>query len=1400
MNTQNKNIYIGLDIGASSLKYIVKTKNEILDIDRIPLKGNLNESLVAFLCKITKNYTDQVFKIGVTGKGKDLFANFTKIKTINDIIATSVGVWISYPNVKSIIEIGAETSKWISIITENNSTQPTIIDYAINEHCAAGSGSFIEQQSCRLKIDIETFSHLAANAQKPAAVAGRCSVFAKSDMIHLQQKGIPIDEIVYGLCIALARNFMTAVLKGKNLNLPVAFIGGTSRNEGIIRAFTKILNLNKTDLIIPETPDMYSALGASIIVENESDFLDAQYINHISNELQSASSSNIRFLPRLGKIEEVLPQEPQINTDAVIKAYIGLDVGSVSTNFVVVSDKKEIIKGIYLPTKGRPVDVIKECLDIVNKEYKDKLEILGVCTTGSGRYLASSVMGADIIKNEITCQQAGSTAHCPDVDTIFEIGGQDSKFITVKDGKIKDFTMNKICAAGTGSFIEEQCEYLGLDVKNDFSKLAELSQKPIDLGSNCTVFMETEILNAKHNGVKTEDICASIAYSVAHNYLEKVADENKVGNNIIFQGGVASNGAVVKACSKILGKEIKIHPYNRISGALGAAYIAINEVKAKSVFKGFECIKDYSMETFECKACTNNCDVSKIKIGDTVSFFGDICEKFTSQKAMSNKSDKNLLDLRTDLIKKICCSQNIKTKENPWKLRIGIPNSSLFHDFFPFWYTFFNSLGFEVVVSPSTNMKILEAANKVLPAEVCLPIKVTFGHVAILDKEDIDYIFIPNILDFTDNDFANSKWATCPYAHSVPFMTKNISKKPFLMPSLSFISDDETFTEKMMETLTDVPLERSEIKEAFKKAKAEYSDYNSKLIDLYKDHIKTENKKHKFLIIGKPYNVMDAFCNLNLVSHIQKLGHTAIPMQMVPFGNINLTDNYHSIPWKFNRDLIKATIYAIENEMYPIIVSNFGCGPDAFTYKHLMKLVEKTHNLFLEFDEHRHEAGLITRLEAFIDEIEMDKEKVSNKSIPCLKEDNTIIKQFRQKPVYIPYFSDHAFAFSGLLRSFGIEAHILPVPDAETIRLGEKHSTGKECHAYPMITGDLMKVVNMHKKDEAIFFFPGTKIPCMLQQYGQSQHLLLNNLGINNIKIADLNFDRQKELFGIAGGKRLWEAFITIDLLIKTVCELRPYELIAGSVDRAHRLNLKDIEAGLALDTLHEAIEVCVKRLDSIEILKDKKRPIIGIAGDVYTRVNAQANQNLFKQIEKLGCQAWPSPFMVDIVDFGFRKNMEEDLFSGNFQDFFRTSALVLLKNFGKWRVSRNFNALLPSYHEPDPDEVIKLVAPYLSKDANEVLVLNIAKIIDFAKRGADGIINAMCFNCMFGMISSTIIDKIRNDFDNIPISTLIYTLNPSTTINTKLEAFVHQVKVFNENKVPPKPKRFDLFSRTVSV
>ncbi|MCD6327889.1 CoA activase, partial [bacterium] len=493
---------LGIDVGSVAIKVVLMDAgHKVLEHYYKRIKGRPLQMVRDILADVLGRHDrGDIAAVCTTGAGGRLVAELLNGVFVNEVIAQYMGAMSFDKGVRTVIDIGGEDSKLILIEEDEASGGTVVSDFAMNTVCAAGTGSFLDQQATRLGVSIEDeFAELALKSETPPRIAGRCSVFAKTDMIHLQQEGTPVYDIVAGLCYAMARNFRSNVIKGAAINPLVSFQGGVAENRAMVKALAEVLDLSDDELLVHKFHSVSGAIGACLHYLSLKE-LPARYFEGLDkiDEFLGKPASDDGYLPRLSLKDVVLPpdddQKPaDVKAGKPLKVYIGIDVGSISTNVVAIDENAKLLSKRYLMTAGRPIDAVATGLSEVKSELPPNVIVGGVGTTGSGRYMTGELAGADVVRNEITAQATAAAFIDSSVDTIFEIGGQDSKFIGLENGAVVDFEMNKVCAAGTGSFLEEQAEKLDINIKKEFAKEAFASENPVKLGERCTVFMESSV-------------------------------------------------------------------------------------------------------------------------------------------------------------------------------------------------------------------------------------------------------------------------------------------------------------------------------------------------------------------------------------------------------------------------------------------------------------------------------------------------------------------------------------------------------------------------------------------------------------------------------------------------------------------------------------------------------------------------------------------------------------------------------------------------------------------------------------------------------------------------------------------------------------------------------------------
>jgi predicted CoA-substrate-specific enzyme activase len=926
---------------------------------------------------------EMIAGIRLTGSGGQTVARAFDAEFENEFRALARSMQVLYPEVRTVFEMGGETSKYIRLDATNGSDHLGILDYQCSKECAAGTGSFIDQQASRLLYKVEDVGGAACGASCAARVAGRCSVFAKTDMIHAQQKGYTADQILRGLCEAVARNFKSSIVKGRQVVSPVAFVGGVALNAGVRDSLREAFRLKEADFLVPDLHCWMTALGAGILAAEGTGKRATGTLRRLQGETagkeefdttEALSLSEVTLLrDRVSRVE--LPEE-----GSRIDAYLGIDVGSVSTNLVVIDAMGNLLKEIYVPTAGRPIEVVAAGLREIEEELGTRVNIRGVGTTGSGRELIGELTGADTVNDEITAHKTGAMHVCDQlrmarVDTIFEIGGQDSKFIRIRDGVVVDFTMNEACAAGTGSFLEEQAEKMGVAIKVEFAQLALSSENPIRLGERCTVFMARDVSSLMLKGATVADLCAGLAYSVALNYLNRVVRGRNLGNVIYFQGGTAYNDAVAAAFSVILKKQIVVPPHNGVIGAIGMALIARDRMLASgetSKFRGFDLNQvSFTSRDFVCRACSNYCEMKEFLIDGEKSYWGDQCSDKFRKRSRTNRQPviEDLLSCRDKLLE--------AAFEPPREGRktVGIPRAMFFYDHFPFWCTYLQELGYNVAVSPPTDGSIAAHGEELAIAQPCFPVQVAHGHVQTLLKQGVDHILLPNVVD-AETPYMQAESKLCPWNQTLPFVVRAVENLEthldgkLLCPTVHFRQGPRLVREELRILAGKLGRRKSASDAATEKAYRAQKDFGEKVRKAGAAALEAlaTTREPAIVLLGRPYNIYDRTVCCDIPRKLRTFyGINVLPLDVLPLDQEEVCEINDNMYWHSGRLILAAARIAKRiPSLHLIYISNFMCGPDSYLKSFLEDASGKP-SLVLQFDGHSNDAGYITRCEAYLD-------------------------------------------------------------------------------------------------------------------------------------------------------------------------------------------------------------------------------------------------------------------------------------------------------------------------------------------------------------------------------------------------------------------------------------------------
>ena len=1055
---------LGIDIGTATVKLLLTDENKIIITAWEALHHNQPSTMLKMGITELGVFLTEAVAVGITGADALSFHKVLKDSGfLEDVPAIVEGTKLLAPSARSIMEIGSQGSRFITQIDQ-------VPQFATNGHCAGGTGSFFEDQMSRLGLSIEDYSELVEQATSVPRLSGRCAVFAKTDIIHRQQEGVRTPDILLGLCYAMIKNYKATIVRDLLVDKPVAFCGGVTKNRGVIRAIKEVFSLQENELIVPTYASFAGAVGAALHASgsftSEQLFLAADHMkesHHGSLSALPASSENTLFDP-------ACTQFPVSG-----KCALGIDIGSTSTDLVIIGEHNELVDYQYLRTAGNPEAAVRKGLASI-KERFGELVFQAVGVTGSGRERVGRMLGADAIRDEITAQAAGA-AHCvPEVNTVFEIGGQDSKYIQIEDGRVVDFQMNKICAAGTGSFVEEQAARMGIPI-NEFGPLALTAKNPASLGERCTVFIETAIAAASAEGIAQNEIAAGLCYAIVKNYLHKVVGTKPVGNHIVLQGGVAYNPGIVAAFRAFYGERLIVNPYFSISGAFGVALLAKEvNVGKKSSFAGYE----FSGKTIHMD--TRNEEVRK-----NIEFY--------------HQADKLLLDGYTG-------------ERDPRKKTVGVPFALMIHKFFPMANAFFTSLGYNVILTKPTNEETIRLSQENARGETCYPVKLIYGHMRQLIDAKVDYIFLPTIhtmkheLSHVEHNYGcvYMQTAAVSIGKALGLEEKGIT---LLSPVFDLDFGKEAMASAMVGLGKILGIPKPFCAKALlagAMAVRKHTNAVEKQGKQLLDSLKPEDKV--LVLITRNYGVSDPILNMGILDLLLERGIKVITLSHLPGHALDISEEYPNLYWPFGQHILSgAKLIAHHPNLYAVYLTNHGCGPDSMLSHLFKKEMGDKPYLQIEVDEHFSKVGVVTRIEAFLNSLS----KRNAKALPAdfdienvtIRTSNIQPNVQKELPLYLPNLGLYTEFIRQYYEQTGHTVHVLPMADEEALSLGRAHTNSKEYLPFVVLLGSILKDQKERASQHSVqYLVPQTLGSEADGQYATVIDAILWQSGMKNITLA----------------------------------------------------------------------------------------------------------------------------------------------------------------------------------------------------------------------------------------------------------------------------------------------------------
>ncbi|GHV96185.1 2-hydroxyglutaryl-CoA dehydratase [Spirochaetia bacterium] len=1077
----------------------------------------------------------------------------------------------------AVVSMGGE-----DLIVYSLDANGKIINNFSGNKCASGTGEFLKQQLARMDMTLEDIAKVPDTA-KVYPLSTRCSVFMKSDCTHrLNKREATKDDIVLSLSDVMAVKVIDFLKRAKVTSGKVVLTGGITLNRHIIRFIRE--KEPQIEFIIPETAPVFEALGAAVLAPQTGSALPAASKLLKPNAIRFGTLGALRDWT--DKVKSFDKPDGKVRADR--KYILGVDGGSTTTKASLVDmETDEIVASHYGRTHGDPVKALKECLAIIQEKIiadtgDKKIDIRLVSTTGSSREILGVFLETPGVYNEIIAHSVGTTYFDSGVETIFEIGGQDAKYVLLKNGVPIDYAMNEACSAGTGSFLEESAAGdLSIHSAKDIGPIALQADAPCKFGEHCSAFINSDIRKAVQQGAGRENITAGIACSIVSNYLNRVVGNRTIGGKVFLQGGVAKNPAVPLAFAMLLGKEILVPPSPELMGCFGVALLAKRKhadglLEERSVVIDEVINREIGYErVFTCNACENHCPIQVLSVGESGSentagghkyMFGGRCNKYTNmRKAIKDVPVFDYVEKRQKMLfEEFAAPVELAAKKRDYV--VGIPRAFSVHTLYPLYSWFFHELGIKTFLST----EVAHAGVARAESTYCFPAEIAHGAVQDCLDKGADYVLLPHFRDmpsYEEKVHANF----CPITQSLPYYIEkafpDIDKKRWLPLVVSFKFGEGKALELFCQLTAKMGIGEAETRAAFEKAMAKQQAYFDAVMQMGKEALDEARKANRpvIAVLGRPYNAFTQEANMGIPRKFTTRGYSIVPFDILPFHDENIFPNMY---WYYGQQDVKAAnLLKKEDNIYLTYITNFSCAPDSFILHYIKWVMGQKPFLILELDSHSADAGIDTRVEAFLDiidgyrakknELEAERydngwrfvsEKMAGGNFD-LRIDN--VKSGEKVPIAgnkrVRVLLSNMGAISteymgAAIRGLGINAEAMPVATAKTIQLARAHASGKECVPSHLVLGSALQFFfsEKYRKDELyLLFVPITTGPCRTGQYYVYYENLFRDMRLENVVVFILSADNSYTELGGSFAKEMWKGLVLSDYLKDIQCALK---------------------------------------------------------------------------------------------------------------------------------------------------------------------------------------------------------------------------------------------------------------------
>ncbi|KAA8674334.1 acyl-CoA dehydratase activase-related protein [Clostridium sp. MT-14] len=1381
-----KNLFhVGLDIGSTTVKIVVSDIKDSIIYQKYQRHfSDIKNTIAKIIKDAYVKLKDSDITVMVTGSGGMSVSKWLNIPFIQEVVACTNTIERFIPDTDVAIELGGEDAK-ITFFEGG-------IDQRMNGTCAGGTGAFIDQMASLLQTDAKGLNELAKNYKVIYPIAARCGVFAKTDVQPLLNEGADKSDIAVSVFQSVVNQTISGLACGKSIRGNVAFLGGPLYFLSELRKrFIKTLKLTDKQVFFPENSQLFVALGAAISSKNEKPISFKNLIDRLPN-LNKSSGEDIQTLRPLFKDENELKEFRERHSRNSVKrgslegfsgnCYLGIDVGSTTTKAALIDGYGNLLYSSYGSNRGNPLKSTVDILKDLYKKLPEGAKIVNSTVTGYGEGLVKAALSVDIGEVETIAHYKAAEFFQPGVDFILDIGGQDMKCLKVKDGVIDKIMLNEACSSGCGSFIETFAKSLNMSVK-DFAKSAETSKKPVDLGSRCTVFMNSRVKQAQKEGASVGDISAGLSYSVIKNALFKVIkirDPEKLGRKIIVQGGTFYNDAILRAFEIISGREVIRPDIAGLMGAFGAAIISRERFEPEhetSLLNSAE-LDRFSTEITmrRCGKCANNCLLTVNKFSDGKEFIsGNRCERGAGLERKT-LDIPNLYDYK---YKRIFNYIPLK-KDEANRGQVGIPRVLNIYENYPFWFTFFTQLGFRVELSARSSKRIYELGIETIPSEsACYPAKIVHGHIMNLIQRGINFIFYPCIpYEQKEQKEANNSY-NCPMVTSYPEVIKNNMdiirerhinfKNPFLP-----LNNKERLKKRLVEELKEFHIPEKEIFDAVDKAfeedKRMKRDIRAKGEEVL-EYLKKTGRKG-IVLAGRPYHV-DPEINHGIPNIITSYGMAVFTEDSV--AHLGIVERPLRVvdQWVYHSRLYAAASFVNTQDNLELVqLNSFGCGLDAVTTDQTQEILNKYEKIYtvLKIDEGSNLGAVKIRIRSLKAALE-EREKAGFK--PHRVEDNykkvMFTKEMRKNhTILCPQMSPIHFQFlQEAFRNSGYNLEVLPSVDKKAVDEGLKYVNNDACYPSIIVVGQLIEALKSGKYDlnNTSVVMSQTGGGCRATNYIGFLRKALKEAGMKNIPVISVNVVGMEKNPGFKITPKLINksmiALLYGDLFMRVLYRVRPYEKIPGSANLLYKRWIEKCKRNVA-NGVHrefkENIYDIVDDFDNLEVT-DIRKPRVGVVGEILVKFHPTANNRIVDTLEEEGVEA----VVPDLTDFllysAYDAKFKHRYLSGSYlSTIINEGAIKFIEYFRRYMR----DALKNSKRFAPPSNIEQL-----AKDASQILSIGnqtgegwflTAEMIELIKSGVKNIVCMQPFACLPNHVTGKgMIKELKRRYPGSNIATIDY-------------------------------------------